>query len=308
MGHAEEKAFSAFSGKVSYFERGTAVHNLVTVVEGLAFGEGPRWHGGRLYLSDMHANRVLTVGDDGVEVVATHSGALSGLGWLPDGRLLVVAMEGWVLRLEDDELVPHADLRAWAPHEINDMIVHPQGWAWVGQFGYDFRAGRGAEPVGSALLRVDPDGSVSEAAPDLLIANGMAITPGGDELLVAESRGRCITRFAVGADGTLRDRQLFADLGSRAGPDGICLDAEGALWVACPQAGYFARVRRGGEVTDRIELPEGRYPIACVLGGPDRTTLYLLSATTLGEAEVSRERRSGWVQCTEVAVPGAGRP
>jgi len=277
------------------------------VVDGLAFGEGPRWHDGHLWLSDMHAHQVLRIGETGAEVVAAHSGPLSGLGWLPDGRLLVVAMDGWVLRLDQPghDLVVHADLRAFAPHEINDMIVHRRGWAWVGQFGYDFRSG--ATPRGSALLRVDPDGSVSEAAPDLLIANGMAITPAGDELIVAESRGRCLTSFAIGSDGALSDRKVFADVGE-ASPDGICLDAEGAVWVACPRQGSFIRVRRGGEVTDRIELPAGRSAIACVLGGSDRAWLYLLSAVTLGEAEASQAARSASVHKVRVAVSGAGRP
>jgi sugar lactone lactonase YvrE len=277
-----------------------------TVVEGLAFGEGPRWHDGTLYLSDMHSHRVVTVSDDGqIDEVAAYHGPLSGLGWLPDGRLLVVAMEGRVLRLEGDELVEHGDLLALAPHEINDMIVHPQGWAWVGQFGFD-RPG-GAPRVTAPLLRVDPDGTVSAAAEDLSVANGMAITPDGNELLVAESGGKRITSFDIGPDGALSNRKVFADLGDMV-PDGICLDEEGAVWIGAVVSGCFARVRRGGEVTDRIEMPPGRNAVACVLGGPDRRTLYMITATTLGEAEASRQARAGRVEKVRVAVPGAGRP
>ena len=131
-------------------------------------------------------------------VVAEHDAPLSGIGWLPDGRLLVVAMDGAVLRLDPSGLVVHADVTALAPHGINDMIVHPEGWAWVGQFGYDRHAG--ATPAPSPLIRVDPDGTASVAADDMMVANGMAITPDGETLIVAESAGRKLTTFAIGAE------------------------------------------------------------------------------------------------------------
>ena len=160
-----------------------------TVVDGLAFGEGPRWHDDMLYLSDMHHNRVVRVdGAGAVKTVAQYDSALSGLGWLPDGTLLVVAMDGRVLRLGPAGLTLHADLTAEASYGVNDMIVHPEGWAYVGQFGYD-REGGGA-PAPSALLRVDADGAVTAAAPDLMVANGMIVTPDGHTLLVAESAGK----------------------------------------------------------------------------------------------------------------------
>ena len=158
------------------------------LVDGLSFGEGPRWHDGALFLSDMFGPAVLRVAADGEQVVvATHGAPVSGLGWLPDGRLLVVAMDGHLMRLEGGTLVEHADLRRLAPHGINDMIVHPGGWAYVGQFGYDRHAG--GRPAPSPLLRVDPDGTVGEAAPGLLVANGMALSPDAGTLLVAESAG-----------------------------------------------------------------------------------------------------------------------
>ncbi len=275
------------------------------LVDGLAFGEGPRWHDGKLFLSDMHAHRVLSIDVDGTTtVVAEHDAPLSGIGWLPDGRLLVVAMDGAVLRLDPSGLVVHADVTALAPHGINDMIVHPEGWAWVGQFGYDRHAG--ATPVPSPLIRVDPDGTASVAADDMMVANGMAITPDGETLIVAESAGRKLTTFAIGPNGDLSDRAVFAALPHA--PDGMCLDAEGAVWAACVTASRYARVLPGGEIVDTVEFEPPRRTVACVLGGADRRTLYMLTADTLGEADLSRELRTARVEQVEVDVPGAGLP
>jgi sugar lactone lactonase YvrE len=279
---------------------------VTVLVDGLAFAEGPRWHDGSLHLSDMHSHRVLRIdADDGaVTVVAEHDSPLSGIGWLPDGKLLVVAMDGYVLRLEPSGLVVHADVRALAPHGVNDMIVHPDGWAWVGQFGYDRHAG--ATPAASGLIRVDPDGAASIAADDLMVANGMGITPDGATLVVAESAGRCITTFRIGHDGALSDRAVFAELPYA--PDGMCLDAEGAVWAACVTASRFARVREGGEIVETVEFEPPRRTVACVLGGADRRTLYMLTADTLGEAELSRELMTARVEQIRVDVPGAGLP
>lgn len=276
------------------------------LVDALAFGEGPRWHDGKLFLSDMHSHRVLSIDatDGSTAVVAEHDSPLSGIGWLPDGRMLVVAMDGAVLRLEPSGLVVHADVTALAPHGINDMIVHPEGWAWVGQFGYDRHAG--ATPAPSALIRVDPDGTASVAAADMMVANGMAITPDGQTLIVAESAGRKLTTFAIGPSGDLSDRALFAELPHA--PDGMCLDAEGAVWAACVTASRYARVLPGGEIVDTIEFEPPRRTVACVLGGADRRTLYMLTADTLGEAELSRELMSARVEQVQVDVPGAGLP
>jgi sugar lactone lactonase YvrE len=278
-----------------------------TLVDGLAFGEGPRWHDDMLYLSDMHHHRVVRVDSTGAtETMAQHDSALSGLGWLPDGTLIVVAMDGRVLRLGTAGLTLHADLTAEAPYGINDMIVHPRGWAYVGQFGYD-REG-GGTPVSSALLMVAPDGSVTMAASDLMVANGMIITPDGDTLLVAESAACRITAFTVDAAGQLHDRRVWADLSAPHYPDGMCLDAQGAIWVACPVAGRFIRAVEGGDITDEVPVESGRHAIACVLGGHERRTLYLLTAATLGEAQPSRQARAARVECITVDGGGAGLP
>jgi len=274
------------------------------LVDGLAFGEGPRWHDGALHLSDMHAHRVIRVEADGTTTtVLQHDAPVSGIGWLPDGRLQTVAMDGFILR--DGEVA--ADVRALAPFGINDMVVHPEGWAYVGQFGYDRDAPGRPEIRSSALLRVDLDGSVHEAAPDLLVANGMAITPDGSTLVVAESAGRRLSSFAIGAGGTLTDRQVYAELPDGGAPDGMCIDAEGA-WVAAVTLGQFIRLLPGGEVTDRVPVADGRHAIACVLGGPDRRTLFMITATTFGEADASRAALAGRVDAIDVEIPGVGWP
>jgi sugar lactone lactonase YvrE len=278
-----------------------------TVVDGLAFGEGPRWHHDALYLSDMHHDRVVRMDSAGAtETIAQYDSALSGLGWLPDETLLVVAMNGRVLRLGPSGLTVHADVTAGAPYGINDMIVHPKGWAYVGQFGYD-REG-GGTPVPSTLLRVDADGAVAVAAPGLMVANGMIISPDGGTLWVAESAACRISAFTIGAGGQLHDRRPWAQLAAPHYPDGMCLDAQGAIWVACPMAGRFLRVREGGEITDEVPVETGRHAIACVLGGSERRTLYLLTATTLGERESSRQARAAQVESVTVEYGGAGLP
>lgn len=270
------------------------------VVPGLAFGEGPRWHEGRLWLSDMHRHRVLSVDAAGaVTVELQHDTPVSGLGWTPSGELLTVVMDGEVLRGGE----PFADLRPSAPHGVNDMISHPGGWSWVGQFGYD-RHGGGA-PTPAPLLRVDDDGRVTSAADDLLVANGMAVSADGATLFVAESAGGRISAFSVGDDGALSARRTFAPVPP---PDGICLDADGCLWVAGVTTGAFVRVAEGGGVLDTVEVEPGRRPIACVLGGDDRRTLYMVTATTKGEAEASIAAMSSRVEQVRVDVAGAGRP
>lgn len=272
------------------------------VVDGLAFAEGPRWHDGALHLSDMHDHRVLRVDEDGTTTtVLQHDAPVSGIGWLPDGRLLTVVMDGFVLC--DCEVL--ADVRSMAPHGINDMIVHPDGWAYVGQFGYDRHAQPRQPVVPSPLIRVDADGRVSEAAPGLMVANGMAISADGRTLFVAESAGGRVTNFDIASDGSLSNRRLFAQTPP---PDGMCIDAEGAAWIAAVTTGAFLRVRDGGEVAQRIDVEEGRHAIACVLGGADRRTLFLLTATTFGEAEPSRQARAARVEAVHVDVPGVGRP
>ncbi len=281
--------------------------DITTLVDGRVFLEGPRWRTDRLVCSDMHAHEVISVAVDGaVSVVASLPGPPSGLGWLPDGRLLIVSMEDRLLLTHerDGSLATSADLSVVAPHEINDMVVDKRtGIAYVSQFGYDMHGGGTPRPA--PLLRADPDGTVSAAAPNLRMANGMAITADGRTLVVAESAGKAITAFRIVDDGSLTDRRIWAELPDH--PDGICIDAADGVWIAAPVGDRFVRVVEGGEVTDVIETP-GRHGIACALGGPDGRTLFMLTAETLGSADESRRRRSARIEIATVAVPGCESP
>lgn len=276
---------------------------LQTLVAGRAFLEGPRWRDGALYVSDMHAYEVLRVTTDGeVEVIATLDGSSpSGLGWLPDGTLLLVSMDDRrLLRVEaDGSLTEHADLHGLAPHEINDMVVDDVGHAFVSQFGYDFHAGE--KPEAAPLLRVDPDGAAREVTDGLKMPNGLVVTADGTTLVVAESAGRRLTAFDVAADGTLSNQRLWADLPDGDYPDGICIDAEDAIWVAGPASDRFVRVHEGGEVTDVVETP-GRHAIACALGGDDGRTLFCCTSPTQGQPDRSRAERGAKVETVTVSV------
>lgn len=277
---------------------------LSVLASGLAFGEGPRWHERRLWLSDMHANRVVTVSEDGqVERVVRVAGRPSGLGWLPDGRMLVVSMEDRkLLRYDGRSLETHADLSALAPHEINDMVVDERGRAYVSQFGFDLH--RKGEFAKTEILMVEPDGRARAVAGELAFPNGMVITPDGRTLVVGESFAARLSAFDVAADGSLGNRRVFAKL-EGAVPDGICLDAEGCIWLASPPSRECLRVREGGEVLERIATET--QAIACMLGGPDRRTLFVLTAETTDPDECIK-KKSARVETVKVDVAGAGLP
>jgi len=274
-------------------------------MEGIYFGEGPRWHDGRLWFSDFYGHCVHAVTADGRdEVMLRIDGLPSGLGWLPDGRLLVVSMlDHLVLRQDHDGTVAvHADVSRYSRHRSNDMLVDGLGRAYVGNFGFDLEAPPPEYPT-TSLSRVDADGSVSEAAGGLLFPNGMALTPDGRTLIVAETFGARLTAFDVGPDGTLSGRRVWADLGIF--PDGICLDAEGAIWVAAATEPRCVRIREGGEIVAEIRTSQNCY--ACVLGDPDRRTLYALTAPHPAPGRAAAEPR-GRVEKARVSVPGVGLP
>lgn len=279
------------------------------LLDGLAFPEGPRWHDDRLYFSDMHAGVIRTVEPSGTsETLVAVPGEPSGLGWLPENRggdLLVVSMQHLsVMRLRDDALEVHADLGALARTRCNDMVVDADGRAYVGSFGFDLYSGE--EPAATALALVQPDGTVSEAAGDLLFPNGTVITPDGNTLIVAETFAARLTAFDVAADGTLSNRRAWAQLDGHL-PDGICLDADDAVWVAAPTSGAVLRVREGGEITDTVKPSEGHAPYACMLGGPDGRTLFLCTSTAMLPAD-TLEQRGGCIEVLDVDAPHAGRP
>jgi sugar lactone lactonase YvrE len=286
-----------------------------TVLDDLVFGEGPRWRDGALWFSDMHDHRVVrtTIDGDATTVVEIAGDEPSGLGWLPDGRLLVVAMETQrLLRMEaDGTVVVHADLSSAARGSLNDMIVAEDGTAYVGDMGVRIHE-LGAERRAGQTFMVKPDGNWSCAADDLQSPNGHILTDDGRTLIIAESGGMRLTAFTVREDGTLTDRRTYAELHPErddvgfAPPDGICLDAEGAVWVADPIGARVFRVLQGGEVTDSIAFADV-IPVACVLGGPDRRTLLMCVAADW-KRDALAGLRSGRIDACEVEVSGAGRP
>jgi len=269
-----------------------------TVVANRTYLEAPRWRDGRVYVSDMYADEVIAVdpADGSVEVVAQVPGEPGGLGWLPDGRMLAVSMEQrTVLRQEPDgELVIHADLSGLTSWPINDMVVDSRGNAYVGGLGFDLHA-YGALGFG-ALYHISPDGTVQAHGEGLRGPNGLAILPGGRTLVMAETFGARLTAFDVAADGSLSGQRVWADFGrpdiddfvayAQSGaviPDGICADAEGAVWFADIISGRAVRVREGGELAD--EFVHDTLVVAPALGGEDGKTLYLTTAPSVVKAE-----------------------
>jgi len=279
-------------------------YSTYVVVAGLVFPESPRWHQGRLWFTDQFSGRIMTLTLDGlVDTVATLPDHAGGLGWLPDGTTLVVGMtERRLHRLGAAGPEPYADLTGLAAFHCNDLLVDAHGGAYVGNFGYDILGG--APTVSTKLIRVDPDGRARAVGGPLVFPNAMALTPDGTTLIVAETFGRRLSSFRVSPGGDLGEHRTWADLGG-ATPDGICLDAEGALWVASPITRELLRVREGGEVLDRAQTFGA--PYACMLGGPDRHILYVCTAETHEPAE-ALGNPSGRIEVVNVAVPGAGLP
>ncbi len=292
-------------------------HAVRTLATGIYFGEGPRWRSGRLWFSDFYAHKVCSVdlaGDLRTELEL--EGRPSGLGWLADGSLLVVRMElreVW-RRWPDGRFERHADVTGHSAHLANDMTVDAEGNAYVGNFGFDLDAeltARGAQSVmaehpttGLALVRAD--GSVVDAAPGerLSFPNGMVITPDGDTLIVAETLGGRLTAFDIAEDGLLSGQRVWAETWPRI-PDGICLDATGAVWIANPLAPECARIAPGGEVLETIET-QGLNCYACMLGGPLGRHLFMLVAP--GSSGAAARKPLGQILVTEVAVGHAGLP
>jgi sugar lactone lactonase YvrE len=280
-------------------------HEHDVLLDGLMFPEGPRWHEDKLWFSDMHAGQVMTVDRDGnSEVIATVPGSPSGLGWLPDGRLLVVSMlDRRLLRLDDGGLTEVADISQLASYHCNDMVVDDRGRAYIGNFGFDLNTGAPFSPA--EVILVHPDGQALVAAEEMAFPNGSVITPDGNMLIVAETFGSRLSAFDIAEDGSLSNRRIWAEI-EGAFPDGICLDAEGGIWVASPSGKIgVMRVCEGGEITHFIEVATHAY--ACMLGGPQRKTLFMLTAETINP-DGARAKSSGRIEILEVEVPGAGLP
>jgi sugar lactone lactonase YvrE len=297
-----------------------------TVIDGMSYLECPRWHGGRLHVSDFYTQHVLAVdldggggGAGGTEIVARVPGQPSGLGWMPDGSMLVVSMrDRRVLRVRDGgEPELHADLSDLAPWHLNDMVVDDGGRAYVGNFGFDLMSG--ATIRSTCIVRVDPDGTAAIAADDLRFPNGTVIFPDGRTLVVAETLAGRLTAFDVGDDGSLENRRVWAQLSPApdtddigeliaaggVAPDGIALDAEGAIWVADAVGARVIRVREGGEIVE--EIAPGTGVFACGLGGAEGRTLVMCAAPSFAEHE-RRDTREAQLLACEVDVPRAGLP
>lgn len=274
------------------------------LLDGLMFPEGPRWHQDKLWFTDQHARQIITVDvNEKSQLIAELSDLPGGLGWLPDGRLLVVSMRNrQLLVLEQEKLELFSDLSELASFHCNDLLVDSQGRSYVGNFGYDLHAG---EPVSSAeIILVSTGGQPKIVSNDVIFPNGMVITPDGSRLIVAETFASRLSSFSIQSDGRLGDRELWADLGS-AFPDGICLDQDGAIWVACPNTGDVIRVEQGGVVTDCVKAIGNAY--ACMLGGIDRKTLFVLTSET-DDPAIAVRTRSGRIEIVDVSIPGAGWP
>lgn len=300
-------------------ERTTKLH-----ASGMTFPEGPRWHDGCLYLVDHLDGHVYLLGDDGLELLAEVPGHPSGMGWGPDGEHLIVSMhDRRILALADGELTEKASLGEMVPGPLNEMVVGPTGYAYVGNFGSELTEGEPLTPT--VLVRVEPDGSAWVAADDLVFPNGTVITPDGRTLIVAETFALRLTAFDIEEDGSLSNRRVWASFGTppvtpydlatvaddvRAIggvlPDGIALDAEGAIWVADALGTEALRVVEGGEIVDRVPTGDlGSYALA--LGGEDRRTLYICANKPVGEINPGVDREGCLLSC-EVDVPGAGWP
>ena len=287
------------------------------VSSGHRFLEAPRWRDDRIWFSDFYAHVVYSAREDGsdLQVEAAVPQQPSGLGWLPDGRLLVVSMrDRKIMRREPDgTLAVHADLSGHATGHLNDMCVDADGRAYVGNFGFDLMSGAPVEPA--ALHRVDPDGTVTEVADDLWFPNGSAITP-ERTLIVAETFGNRVSAFDITDDGRLTNRRVWAEFGPlpadrsleaalgalTVAGDGACLDAEGAMWIADATGARLIRVVEGGTVTDELRPRMPAY--ACALGGSDGRTLYACTAPDFDEGARGAAREAELVAIT-VAVPAA---
>lgn len=273
-----------------------------TLVKDLSLPEAPRWHDGKLWFSDIHEGRVLTANEsEAVAVVVKVPNQPSGLGWLPSGELLIVSMlDRQLLCWDGDQLRVYADLSGLASYLCNDMVVDAVGRAYVGGAGPELRDGSRH----GAIILVNPDRRAEIVAEHVEGPNGAVVTPDGRTLIFAETVGRRLTAWDVADDGALVNRRMWADLGEIR-PDGICLDASGAIWVAGMRSGEFLRVVEGGEVIERLSVGN-RTAFACMLGGADRRTLYVSVGTAYDDS--AEGARQGAIEYARVEVAGAGWP
>ena len=278
---------------------------LVGLLDGGRYFEGPRWHSERLWFVDCMNRTLLSLGPSGEseQHAKFEDDIPCGLGFLPDGRLVVLTMfRKRLMAYADGQLSLYADLSGIATGTIDDMIVDGLGRAYVGDLGFDLPPPADRGPVGRIIL-VTPDGATRVVADGLRFPNGIAVSADNGRLVVAEMDGECLAEFDIAPDGGLNFRRRFGNMKS---PDGICLDHSEAVWVAAFDEDAFIRLNRDGRELQRIELP-GRRAIACVLGGAERRTLFCLSATT-SHQELRQGKSSARIDAVEVDIPGAGYP
>ncbi len=279
---------------------------LQTLLGGLAFGESPRWHQDRLWFANWGTRQIVAVDLAGASEVVTHIPTTLpySIDWLPDGRMLVVSgREARLLRLEPDgSLAAHAELPKFGG-VFNEIVVDSWGNAYVNGANLDPSAGQ--DSASGVVVLVRPDGSVRTVADRIAFGNGMVITADGATLIVAESWANQLTAFDIGADGSLTNRRVWADLGDGF-PDGICLDADNAVWYADVPNQRCVRVLEGGQVLQVIDVDRGCF--ACMLGGPGRRTLFILASVWRGFEHMADEARDGQLLTVQAPAAGVGRP
>jgi len=283
---------------------------------GLGFGEAPRWHDGRLWYSDFYRRAIYSMATDGSDEVLEHEVVTqpSGLGWLPDGDLLCVSMiDRRVLRFTGAQVADFADISAYCEFWANDMVISSSGHSYVGNFGFDLdtrlkelgvEAFLATPPPTTNLVVLDPNGEVIQVVADMHFPNGTVITPDAGTLIVGETMANRLTAFDIAPDGTLSNRRVWAQFDFVA-TDGMCLDAEGQIWLANAVSKTCLRVKEGGEVTASVTCTQNAY--ACMLGGEDRRNLYVMTAPTSDRFKIAEVTR-GRIEMVRVETPGAGLP
>ena len=308
------------------------MNELIKVSEGFHFLEGPRWHENKLWFSDFYSHKVMTLDENNsLEIVCEVPSQPSGLGWLPNGDLLIVSMlDRKILKFSEGSISVHADLSEYVAHKCNDMVVGRDGTAYVGNFGM----GNAGESLNSThLMIVKSDGTVLKGPDNLLFPNGTVITEDGKKLIIAETLGAKLTSFDIEDNGELTNRKLWARTSplfslliikflSSMGfdlskvdfskysknlhvPDGICLDEKNGIWIASPTTKAVVRIEKGGNITDTINTPKGAF--ACMLGGKERKTLYVIISNS-SDPEEAQASPEGEIHSIEVEIPGVGKP
>ncbi len=283
---------------------------METLLDNLTFPEGPRWHNNKLYFSDFFTHRVISVDLEGHhETIVEVPNQPSGLGWMPDGTMLVVSMtDRKLMRFSNNQLSEFADCSKLAAFHCNDMIVDKKGNAYIGNFGFNTYNNEDLKSTNLILVRPGEDPVV--AAKDLFFPNGTVITPDDKTLIIGETYAARLTAFDIDTDGSLSNRRVWAELSQIQDdyhplPDGICLDEEGAIWLASPSTNEVIRVKEGAQLLERVPVSTNAY--ACVLGGEDRKTLFVCTSGGT-DIESCTEKREGKIETLRVNVAGAGIP